>query len=199
MSLIACMRFSKPRSLQVAAVALVTLSLLYPGIVYLSRTLVPASAFIVVALALIIARLATLRSAAERFWRMPLAAAAMTIAALAMLDAPLAVKAYPAAISLAASIVFGATLVHPPSMIERFASLREPELALAARRYCRRVTIVWTVWLIANTIVSAVLAIPGYDAAWAIWTGLVAYLVMGALFVGEIAIRRFLLARAART
>jgi uncharacterized membrane protein len=193
------MRFSKPRSFRVTTVALVALGLLYPGIVYLSRAVVPAYAFVSVALALIIVRLVTLRSAAERVWRMPLAAAAVTIVALALLDASLAVKAYPAAISLAASIVFGATLVHPPSMIERFASLREPELAPVVRSYCRRVTIVWTVWLVVNTIVSAVLAIPGYDAAWAIWTGLVAYLVMGALFAGEIAVRRVLLGRAART
>jgi uncharacterized membrane protein len=111
----------------------------------------------------------------------------------------LAVKGYPAAISLAAAIVFGATLFRPPSMIERFARLREPELPPAARSYCRKVTIVWTIWLSANTIISAVLAIPGNDAAWALWTGLVAYMIMGALFAGEIAVRRILLGTPAKT
>jgi uncharacterized membrane protein len=193
------MRLSNRRSFGISAAVLVIASFLYPGIVYVSRAVVPPLAFVAVALAIIGLRLATLRSPAARAWRMSLAVAATTIAALAMLDTPLAVKAYPVAISLAAATVFGTTLFHPPSMVERFARLREPELPPAAQSYCRWVTIVWTVWLIANTIISAALAIPGNDTAWAIWTGLVAYLIMGALFAGEIAIRRILQWRVAKT
>ena len=121
------------------------------------------------------------------------------IAALAALDAPLAVKAYPAAVSLAAATVFGATLLHPPSLIERFARCREPDLPPAAQSYCRKVTIVWTAWLITNTIIAAVLALPGHDEAWALWTGLVAYFFMAALFAGEIVVRRFARGRVAKT
>ena len=180
-------------------VAVVTASLLYPGIVYLTRAIVPPSAFVAVALAIIGLRLVALRSPLERVWRVPLIAAAAMIGALAILDTPIAVKGYPAAISLTAAAMFGATLLYPPSMIERFARLREPDLSPAGRSYCRMVTIVWTVWLSANTIISAVLAAPGHDALWAIWTGLVSYLVMGALFVGEIALRRILKTRATKT
>src|SRR5215470_8233674 len=150
----------------------------------------PPLAFVTVALALIGLRLATLRSPVGRVWRMPLVTAATIIAALAALDTPLAVKAYPAAVSVAAATVFGATLLHPPSLIERFARLREPDLPPAAQSYCRKVTIVWTAWLITNTIIAAVLSLPGHDEAWALWTGLVAYIVMGALFAGEIVVRR---------
>ena len=76
-----------------SAVAVVT-ALLYPGIVYLCRSVVPPLAFVAVALALIGLRLATLRSPVGRVWRTPLATAATIIAALAALDTPLAVKAY---------------------------------------------------------------------------------------------------------
>lgn len=199
MSLIACMQYSKHKWFPVSTVVLFTATLLYPGIVYVGRATVPALAFVVVALGLIVLRLATLRSPAQRVWRMPLVAAAATIVGLAVLDAPLAVKAYPVAVSLTAATVFGATLFDPPSIIERFARLRDPELPQAAQSYCRAVTMVWTVWLALNTIISAVLAIPGNEAVWAIWTGLVAYLVMGALFAGEFAIRCILQWRAAKT
>jgi uncharacterized membrane protein len=180
------------------SVVLVVASLLYPGIVYVSRAVVPPLTFVAVALSIMGLRLATIRSPTEQVWRAPMIVAAITIAALAMLDAPLAVKAYPAAISLAAATVFGATLLHPPSLIERFARLREPELPLAAHSYCRKVTIVWTVWLSANTVIAAGLALFENDKAWALWTGLVAYLFMGALFIGEIAVRRILRGRPAK-
>ncbi len=193
------MHFSWPRLFPLGAVALVAASLLYPGIAYVSRAIVPPLAFVAAALALIGLRLATLRSPMERVWRVPLLSAATIIAALAALDTPLAVKAYPAAVSLAAATVFGATLLHPPSLIERFARLHEPDLPPAAQSYCRKVTIVWTAWLITNTIIAAVLALPGHDEAWALWTGLVAYFFMAALFAGEIVVRRFARGRVAKT
>jgi uncharacterized membrane protein len=189
----------RPRLFSLGAVALVAASLLYPGIVYLSRAVVPPLVFVAAALALIGLRVATLRSPADRVWRVPLLSAASIIAALAALDTPLAVKAYPAAVSLAAATVFAATLIYPPSLIERFARLREADLPPAAQSYCRKVTIVWTVWLVLNTIIAAALSLPGYDEAWALWTGLVAYLVMGALFAGEIVVRRIVRGGAADT
>ena len=77
--------------------------------------------------------------------------------------------------------------------------MREPDLPPTAQSYCRKVTIVWTVWLIANTIIAAVLSLPEHDEAWALWTGLVAYLLMGALFAGEIVVRRIVRRRVAKT
>jgi len=193
------MHFSSPKLSSLSTVALIAASLLYPGIVHLSRSAVPPLAFVAVALALIGLRLATLRSPADRVWRVPLLSAAAIIAALAALDGPLAVKAYPAAVSIAATTVFAATLVYPPSLIERFARLRDPDLPPAAQSYCRKVTIVWTIWLVINTIVAAVLALPGHDVAWALWTGLISYLVMGALFAGEFVVRRLVRHGAADT
>jgi uncharacterized membrane protein len=189
------MKFSWPRFFPFGAIALAIATLLYPGIVYVTRTVVPPLTYVAVALALIGLRLATLRSPIDRVWRAPLVIAATVIAFLAALDTPLAVKAYPVAVSLAVASVFGATLLHPPSLIERFARLREVDLPPAAHSYCRKVTIVWTVWLSANTIIAAILALPGNDAAWALWTGLVAYLIMGALFASEIVVRHIIRGR----
>src|SRR5262249_4208026 len=78
------------------------------------------------------------------------------------------------------------------------ARLREPDLPLAGQSYCRKVTIVWAVWLSANTIIAAALALAANDEAWAIWTGFIAYLVMGALFAGEMAVRHIVRRRAVK-
>lgn len=149
------------------------------------------------ALAVIAGRAALSRSPTMRLWRPPLFAAAAAIAILAAIDPLLAAKSYPVAMSLVAAVLFGTSLLHPPSLIERFARLREPNLPPGAQEYCQRVTMVWTGWLMLNAAISALLAAVGDDAAWAIWTGLVSYLVMGLLYVGEIGVRRVVRRRAA--
>ncbi len=170
--------------------ALVAASILYPGLVYAGRATVPPLAFVALALMLIGARLAVSTSPAARVWRLPLAAAAVLIAALAALDGQLAAKAYPVVLSLGAAAVFGASLLRPPSLIERFARLQEPDLPPEGQAYCRIVTVVWAVWLVVNALVAAGLALWGSDTAWALWTGVVAYMVMGVLFGGEFLVRR---------
>jgi uncharacterized membrane protein len=76
--------------------------------------------------------------------------------------------------------------------VERFAELSGDVLSPAGRRYCRRVTLVWSIWLALNTAVSAGLALAGSLAAWTLWTGLIAYVVTGAIFGGEFMLRRML-------
>lgn len=168
----------------------VVASLAYPGAVYLGRGAVPPMAFVAVALALIGLRLAASTSPEARVWRAPLAGAAVVLAVLALLDPALAAKAYPVAVSLGVAAAFGVTLRHPPSLIERFARRCEPDLPPRGVAYCRAVTALWTGWLLLNAAIAAALAVAGSDEAWALWTGLLSYLVTGALFAGEFLVRR---------
>jgi uncharacterized membrane protein len=77
-------------------------------------------------------------------------------------------------------------------LVERIAELHGDVLSPTARRYCRRVTMVWTLWLVMNTLIAAALALAGSVAAWALWTGFVFYLITGLLFAGEMVLRRLL-------
>jgi len=187
---------SPPKRFPLAAVLLGAAGVLYPLLVYIGRAAVPPLAFVGVALALIALRLAVSRGSLARPWRAPLAGAAVAIAVLAPLDAQLAAKAYPVVLSLGVAALFGASLVRPPSLIERFARLTEPDLPPAGQAYCRKVTMAWTVWLLANAAVAAALALWGSEAAWALWTGLIAYLVMALLIGGEVLVRRRVRGRA---
>lgn len=178
-----------PRT-RIIAAAVVIASVIYPPMVYATRAAVSPLAFVAAALALIGLRAATLNAAEAKSWRKPLLLCALAIGCLAALDPQAAVKAYPAALSAAAAAVFALSLLHPPSLIERIARLREPDLPYEAQAYCRGVTFVWALWLTANAAIAALLAVAGSDEAWALWTGLIAYIVMGCLFGGEILVRR---------
>jgi uncharacterized membrane protein len=99
-------------------------------------------------------------------------------------------RLYPAAMNLGMLLLFGLSLKFPPSMIERFARVREPNLPLVGVRYTRRVTQVWCAFFVANGTVAAWTALYASRDAWAMYNGLIAYLLMGTLFAGEWLLRR---------
>jgi len=166
--------------------------LLYPLLVYLSAPYAPPFMLISVGLALIAFRLWGMRrDNAAAVWGVAFVLAAAGLAILSMVAPDFAVMAYPALISAAFASVFSASLIWPPSVIERFARIQEPDLSADGQRYTRRVTQVWAVFLLANTAIAAATAIWGTIEQWTLWNGLISYLLMGALFTGEIALRRF--------
>lgn len=100
-----------------------------------------------------------------------------------------ALKLIPVVINLACLIGFASTLRHPPSMIERFARLQEPHLSDIAIRYTRQVTIVWCGFFILNGSIALYTALYTEMKTWALYNGLIAYGLMGALFTGEYLVR----------
>ena len=154
----------------------------YPFLVY---------AGLAVGLAVVVGRLLLVRGvAALAVWTAPLAAAAAGLAALAVANPPWAAMAYPVLMSLAACAAFSVTLIWPPSLVERLARRHEPQFGPRAQRYTRRVTMVWAVFLAGNAAISAATGRWGTLAQWTLWNGLLAYLLMGALFAGEWLLRR---------
>lgn len=91
---------------------------------------------------------------------------------------------YPAAVSLAMLLLFGRTLLYPPSLVERIARLAEPDLPPAGVRYTRRVTIAWCVFFVVNGSVAASTVFFSREW-WLLYNGLIAYLAMGLMFAGE--------------
>jgi len=164
----------------------------YPFAVYFMQGSISSHGFILVALSLLALRAFTARSDLARIWRMPLLVTAAILIATTFLNADIAEKTYPALMSLAAALTFGCTLFYPPSLIERFARLRRRDLPPAGVSYCRKVTIIWTGWLVINAAISIGLALWGSLALWTLWTGLLSYLAMGLLFASEYAFRHLM-------
>lgn len=117
--------------------------------------------------------------------------ATVVIALLVLIsDSDLYLRLYPVAINALMLVLFGLSLWQPPTMIERFARLKEPDLPEGAVRYTRNVTIVWCLFFIINGSIALYTAIATSLEIWTIYNGSIAYGLMGALFAGEYLVRR---------
>ena len=96
----------------------------------------------------------------------------------------------PMAVSLYLLGTFSWSLHVGPPIVERFARLADPDLPDFCAPYCRKVTIAWCGFLAANSVCVALLAVIGPFEWWALYTGLVFYLLLGALFAAEFALRK---------
>lgn len=141
-------------------------------------------------LAFLLCALALLRAwvAREPFW---LAAGAVLLAGISMTgNALFPLKLYPVLVNAVLCAVFMASLFSPVSAIERIAKLREPDLPPGAVAYTRRVTQIWCGFFVFNGSMAFATAWWGSDAEWALYNGLIAYLLIGALFSIEYLVRR---------
>lgn len=105
-------------------------------------------------------------------------------------NALLPLKLYPVLVSFVLLIAFSTTLIFPPSMVERFARMSEPDLPLAAVAYTRRVTQIWCLFFIVNGAIALSTAIWATEAVWSLYTGVISYVLMGLLFGGEFLYRQ---------
>jgi len=96
-----------------------------------------------------------------------------------------ALRLVPVFINLGLLYAFGRTLRGGPTIIERFARLQHPSLSAEQIRHCRATTVVWCAFFAANAAVCAVLAWSAPLWIWTLYTGVVAYLLMGLLFAAE--------------
>ena len=100
------------------------------------------------------------------------------------------VKLYPVWVNVVMLAVFGYSLFHPPSVVERLARLQEPDLPASGVAYTRQVTKVWCVFFVLNGAAAAFTALYCTDAVWALYNGLIAYVLMGCLMGIEWCVRQ---------
>jgi uncharacterized membrane protein len=134
------------------------------------------------------------------FGRIRLLAVSGIVAVLVVLimvtDSAGLVKLYPVLMNLFLLGSFGWTVLRPPVMIFRFAQLQDKGLAESSDRprveqYCRTVTLVWCGFFALNAAVAAFTAFAASDLVWSVYNGLVSYILIGVLLVGEMIVRRF--------
>ncbi|MGR3907271.1 hypothetical protein Q3A80_09485 [Burkholderia sp. SR8] len=128
-------------------------------------------------------------------WCVAGALTALSIA-IAVTDSERLLHLYPACVSAGLLVAFGATLWRGPTMIEKFARLTYPEPTVEIVRYTRRVTQVWCAFFIVNGGISVYTALYWTSASWALYNGLIAYVLIGALIAGEWVWRRLFIAAA---
>lgn len=126
----------------------------------------------------------------DPLWRI----AALGAAALALTsvlgNALMPLKLYPVLVNAVLLVVFVFSLRRPPTVIERLARLKEPQLPDSGVRYTRKVTQVWSVFFAVNGSIALGTALFASDAIWVLYNGLIAYGLMGLLFAGEWLVRQ---------
>ena len=97
----------------------------------------------------------------------------------------------PILINLALAWVFGRTLLKGRvPLISRFALMEQEALSPEVAAYTRTLTWIWTALFVVAAAISLALALSGRHDAWSLFTNLINYLLVGALFLGEFVYRR---------
>lgn len=180
-----------PSRLDLSSVLLAGFSILYPAIAIVAmRTIGPGAAILIV-LALLAARmLVPVLRGVPVSMSLALLPVLLGVAAVAAFDRELSVRLYPVFMNAAMLAAFASTLWSPPSMIERFARMMEPDLPESGVRYTRKVTIVWIGFFVLNgTIALWSVLQPGWKL-WLLYNGFIAYVAAGLLFGGEYLVRQ---------
>lgn len=166
----------------------------YPLLVYVGVSRWSPRTLGLVLLAALLPGLVSKLRTADRAHLWPVLRVPLSIFALvglgAALNEPRFFYALPVLVNLMLLANFAATLRGPVSMIERFARMQEPELPPGGEAYCRKVTIVWCWFFVANAAASAALALWAPVAWWSLYVGGIAYLLIGVMFTVEYVVRK---------
>lgn len=163
------------------------LTLLYPAAVYFGlQYLQPWSIA-----ALLAGVLAIKLMLSEQSWTKPVLVCGLVFAGFAIWRNDfVSLRFYPVLVNAVMLLIFAGSLFYPPSIVERLARLQQPDLPPQGVCYTRRVTQVWCGFFIINGSIALATALWSSFAAWSLYNGLIAYLLMGLLFAGEYLIRR---------
>lgn len=184
------------RPLAVSLAVLRTLLVVaYPAAVYLGVTHLDARSLGLLMLALLLPNLALRLAAAppeqrRAVLRLP-ASLALLVGLGAALGEPRFYLALPVLVNLTLLANFAASLRGPVSLVERYARMQDPELPEGGPAYCRRVTVAWCWFFAANAALSAALAALAPVAWWALYTGALAYILVGLGFTIEFIARKW--------
>jgi uncharacterized membrane protein len=172
------------------------LVLAYPLLVYAALQRTSPRAIAIAVLALLAARALLEGRAAlagyARAWATPAFGLALVFAVTALWNDRTSLLAAPALGSFALLAAFARSLRGGrESIVEAIARVQLGVLDAHDSRYCRRVTAVWCGFFLANGLVALGLAVFGSIEAWALYTGLVSYLGIAALYAVEFVYRQW--------
>ena len=130
---------------------------------------------------------ALLRAAVSRepVWLIAAAGALVLVIATFVLNDDLPLKLYPVLVNAALLGVFGLSLWRPPTVIERLARLRHPDLPPEGVRWVANVTKAWCLFFMLIGGIALWTALYASDATWALYNGAIAYVLIGAMLGGE--------------
>lgn len=95
---------------------------------------------------------------------------------------------YPAIVNLILLLSFSYSLFNPPSIIERFARIQNPDLPKEAIAYTRKITKIWCLFFIINGLIALLTTVN--IEYWTLYNGFISYLLIGLLLSAEYVYRK---------
>lgn len=176
---------------------------LYPVLVYFGQTHFGVTWMATALITVCCVRLAALRvgsayTAQARSFGGPqilmMCGGAIVLALVSLFSgSPAAMLYYPVLANAVLLLLFALSVVCPPTVVERIARLRDGNLPDRAVPYLRSVTLAWCVFFVINGSIALYTAMHTSFATWALYNGLIAYVLIGAMFGGELLTRRIAL------
>jgi uncharacterized membrane protein len=161
---------------------------IYPLAVWLLLDKTSPAAIVAILACLLFLRLAFIRG--RPLYMLLGATAIVAFCTLAYLDPELKVlKMYPVLVSLAGLSLCVFTLLNPPSAIERLMDTLGAKVEPYAINYVRTLTGVWAVFFAANASVATYTALAAPIGFWALYNGVISYVLIGLLIVLEYPVR----------
>lgn len=172
-------------------VSFAVVSIAYPAIVYFGiQTLSPAF-FAIVLLLIGVGRFCVAKDRRETT-QVVLLTVAVTYSLVLMINGSRHfLMLYPVVISTCVGAVFLASLRQSESLIERLARLSGKEITPRAKRYTRKLTLIWATLLFLNAGVALYLAYFASIEQWALYCGLLSYIIFSGFFALEFTYRQY--------
>jgi uncharacterized membrane protein len=177
------------------ASALTTVSLGYPLLISVGMAIGrPRLTVVIVALVMLVPAALAWRSGlrGDSLWRLTEIGLVMAfLLVAAFVNDEHVFRLGPALTNVAMLLSFGRTLVSGPSLVESIARRvrHGGPLPDGAVSYCWRLTALWCVFFGLNAAFITWLAFYASLASWALYTGVLAYLIAGGLFMAELVYR----------
>ncbi|MCG9713827.1 hypothetical protein L1D29_13475 [Shewanella insulae] len=162
----------------------------YPLAVYFGLNYLPPGVIALLLCSLLLLRLALQRQQV-RAMMLPIVVGILLTAGSYLAKQTSWLLYYPVVINLSMLALFTYSLKHGPTMIERLARLKEPDLPDEAIPYLRKVTQIWCGLFVFNGIMALYTASATSLATWTLYNGFIAYLLIGTLLGGEWLYRTF--------
>ena len=165
----------------------------YPLVVYLAYTRLETRALALLLLGLYVATAVfRFRGSRDEIWRLlrQHAGLGVLIGIAVATGNRTVLLLLPVVVNLYLLWTFSSSLRDGPPMIERFARMVEDDLPDFTLPYCRKVTWMWCAFLAGNAVALVTLAFVAPVGWWALYTGLISYLLIGLLLAGEFLFRK---------
>ena len=142
------------------------------------------------AIATVLAALALLARVLGVAFTAAFAAGALALLGVGSLAGIPAVYGPPVIMNFAVAALFAASWWRGDPIVTRFARLEAEPLTPSIERYCARLTLVWAGYLVVLGLIGIAIAVHADERVGAWWSGVLDYLLVAALFVGELVYRR---------